>query len=95
MSNTVIEKIDWEYNNYFNEMSCTSKANIFGKSGEIERRKRLAVYMKKLITAKGAEDDMRLRILDNILEEADRFVCDHPEDTIERSVDMFISGVLQ
>ncbi|MCR5451443.1 MAG: hypothetical protein K6F00_02315 [Lachnospiraceae bacterium] len=95
MGNTVIEKIDWEYSNYFNEMQCTSKANIFGKSGEIERRKRLVVYMKKYIEEKGAQDDMRLRVIDNILEEVDRYACDHPENTIERSADLFIAGVLQ
>ena len=90
----VVERVDWEYQNYYNQLACTSKANIYGKSSEIERRKRIIIYLRTVLGRVSEDKEYKLLREENILEAVDRIVMEHPEKTIERTADDYIAGVL-
>ena len=46
MKRQIEEKIVYEYELFYLSMMCTSKANIFTKSAEIEKKKRIANVLK-------------------------------------------------
>ena len=94
MSRILIEKLDWEYNNFYNEVTSTSKANVYGRSAEIERKKRIVKYLRGVLERVEPEDVMKLQVVENILDGADRQAADHPEKSIERSAEDYIAGVL-
>lgn len=44
MKERIIEKLDAEYECFFQDMMRTSKENLFANSGEIETKKRFKIF---------------------------------------------------
>ncbi len=87
----LVEQVGQEYEQFFMSMKCCSKADIFSRSKEIERRKRLCSYLKAWLPLQGADTRKLFKYMDNILEEMDRYAADHEEKTVEESVNGYVS----
>ena len=85
------EKIDFEFEQFFNEMKRTSKSNIFARSSEIEIKKKITRHLKR--TVKKLEPELLNRLFShiNILEECYRYHMDHPCADVEKQIDVYLA----
>ena len=77
------EKLEWEYEIFYLDLAHTSKANIFAKSNEIEKKKQIYLVLKEFghgLEKRNTDLLEKLLGLDNTLEEAYRFLMDHTAD---------------
>ena len=90
MKDLLKDKLHFEYEKFYLSMVGTSKANMFANSAEIELKKKIAAYL--LDTADHWPESVRKRmqVCDNVLEEAYRYVMDHPEDGWVGSLQHFL-----
>ena len=91
MKDLLKDKLRFEYEKFYLFMTGTSKANLFASSAEIELKKKIAAYL--LDTADHWPEAVRKRMqgCENVLEEAYRYVVDHPEEGWEWSLHHFLS----
>ena len=87
----LVEQVGQEYEQFFMSIKCCSKADIFSRSREIERRKRLCSYLKAWLPLQDKKTRKLFEYMDNILEEMDRYASDHEEATVEESVNGYVS----
>lgn len=71
---SIINKIEYEYEIFYLDLMRTSRANIFSKSREIEIKKKIVVTLKKL----KLEENMleKLIVVDNVLDEVYRHMAE-------------------
>lgn len=81
------EKLSYEYEVFFLDCMRQSKAGIFARSEEIETKKEIVRLLKKQF---GKDDfsERKILLLDNILEEAYRYVKDYKSE--EKSVKILV-----
>lgn len=97
MHNEVIKsKLEYEYERFYMECMCLSKPGIFAKSSEIELKKSLTKILKKKAEAEESFPE-KLTVLDNILEDAYRYVQDHRNTAakLEELVDKWMQSVVR
>lgn len=88
MQNEAVKsKLEYEYERFYMECICLSKAGIFSKSFEIELKKNVVKLLKKQLDD-GETFSEEILVLDNILDDVYRYVADHQnEKAIEALVD--------
>jgi hypothetical protein len=88
-----MEKIDYEYEIFYLDCMRQSKAGIFARSDEIRIKREIKNVLKK--TLKGNRDlAEKVNKIDNILEEAYRYICDNEERLpIETLVKRWMKGL--
>lgn len=83
MRNKILEKLDAEYECFFNDMLRTSKENLFANSDEISLKKEIQRDLRELVkTSKKFEnEDLSNKILisNNVMEICYRYAIDHPD----------------
>ena len=80
MKDLLKDKLHFEYEKFYLSMVGTSKANLFANSAEIELKKKIAAYLLDTADHWPEAVRKRMQVCDNVLEEAYRYVMDHPED---------------
>ena len=89
----LLTKIEQEYNLFFLEIQSQSKAEIFNRSAEIERKKRIYSYLKKSAGQISNGTETRLLVSDNLLSDADRYAADHQEKSTEDATADYVALV--
>lgn len=88
MKERIVEKLDAEYECFFQDMLRTSKENLFANSYEIETKKTIQKTLRNTIMAdeRFAEEDNAKTLIytNNLMETCYRFASDHKElDPVE------------
>lgn len=88
------EKINFEYEVFVMDCMRQSKSGIYARSEEIEAKKEIARFLKKSAEKENAWKE-KVMALDNILEEAYRYVKDYRGDgrSIEVLVEMWLESL--
>ncbi len=88
------EKIDQEYQIFFLDETCKSRANIFAHSGEIEQKKNLKEELYRLAGEVEEETEELLYRQENLLESAYRFLTDErkkdPAESLKDVVEKWV-----
>lgn len=74
----VTEKVDYEYQIFYLDCMRQSKAGIFARSNEIRIKREIKTALKKALKG-NRELEEKINRIDNILEEAYRYICDNEE----------------
>lgn len=89
MKESIIEKLDAEYECFFQDMIRTSKENLFANSGEIETKKAIQNILRHEVKTNNKFNDKELvkKMLytDNLMETSFRYALDHPELSIKEA----------
>lgn len=72
------EKVDYEYQIFYLDCMRQSKAGIFARSNEIRIKREIKTALKKALKG-NRELEEKINRIDNILEEAYRYICDNEE----------------
>lgn len=72
------EKVDYEYQIFYLDCMRQSKAGIFARSNEIRIKREIKTALKKALNG-NRELEEKINRIDNILEEAYRYICDNEE----------------
>ncbi|MBC5685329.1 hypothetical protein H8R94_01645 [Roseburia sp. NSJ-9] len=87
MKEKIIEKLDAEYECFFQDMMRTSKENLFANSGEIETKKAIQNILRNEVKTNPKFDDTalvkKMLYTDNLMESGFRYASDHPELSIK------------
>ena len=90
MKDMLKDKLHFEYEKFYLSMVGTSKANLFANSAEIELKKKIAAYLLDTSDRWPEAVRKRMQVCDNVLEEAYRYVVDHPEEEWTKGVNSFL-----
>ncbi|WP_251391150.1 hypothetical protein [Mediterraneibacter agrestimuris] len=95
-SEVIKSKLEYEYERFYMECMCLSKPGIFAKSSEIELKKSLTNILKERADKEESFPET-LTVLDNILEDAYRYVQDHQDTAakLEELVDKWALSVVR
>lgn len=90
------EKIDHEYQIYYLDETCKSRASIYAHSAEIEQMKRLKEELYRLADRVDGPTEEILCRQENLLESAYRFLDDYrkrdgADDSLEEIVKRWVS----
>lgn len=87
MKEKIIEKLDAEYECFFQDMMRTSKENLFANSGEIETKKAIQNILRNEVKTNPKFDDTalvkKMLYTDNLMESGFRYASDYPELSIK------------
>ena len=83
-------KINQEYELYYDKMMCASKEQLFAVSGEIERKKRITKQMRKIVGEASLETKELMIGLDNLIDSVNRFVSDYTFTSIREGVQKWL-----
>lgn len=72
-------KLEYEYERFYMQCICLSKAGIFAKSSEIEWKKKIMKSLKEKLDGPGTFPE-EILVLDNILDDAYRYAADHQSE---------------
>ncbi len=70
------EKLDYEYEIFYLDCMRQSKPGVYARSAEIESKKNITALLKEM-AGRNPDAEKNLMALDNILEDAYRYVEDH------------------
>jgi hypothetical protein len=92
MQRRIEEKIAYEYEDFYLSMMCTSKANIFTKSAEIETKKRIADVLKVRLQEEKFQAKHKIILLcDNALDMCYRYILEREHTCgIDENIDKWI-----
>ncbi|MBD8914709.1 MAG: hypothetical protein EGR77_01685 [Pseudobutyrivibrio sp.] len=87
MKERIVEKLDAEYECFFQDMMRTSKENLFANSAEIESKKAIQNILRNEVKTNPKFDDLalvkKMLYTDNLMESSFRYASDHPELSIK------------
>ena len=88
----LIQKIDSEWQYYYIDQLAQSKANIFANSDLMSKKRTISFLLKKIGRRMSEDILRRVLYLEDLTDEAFRFCNDHPEDSLEDSIRIFLQS---
>lgn len=88
----LIKKLDSEWQYYYIDQLAQSKANIFANSDLISKKRAISFLLKKIGRRMPEDIIHRVLYLDDMTDEAFRYCNDHPEDSLEDSIQNFFQS---
>lgn len=83
MRKKILEKLDAEYECFFNDMLRTSKENLFAQAEEIALKKKVQVCLRTMIKSSECFEDEefanKLLLSNNLMDICYRYASDHPD----------------
>lgn len=92
MKEKILEKLDMEYELFFLEMVKTTKENLFAKSGEIETKKAIVIFLKAEIANNENITAEKLLTSNGIIDEFYRYVTDHKEISFDEAMRRYMKN---
>lgn len=92
MKEKILEKLDMEYELFFFEMVKTTKENLFAKSGEIETKKAIVIFLKAEIANNENITAEKLLTSNGIIDEFYRYVTDHKEISFDEAMRRYMKN---
>lgn len=93
--NDVIEKVDREYELFYLDMIKNSRENIFAKSGEIERKKYIASFLKNNLRSNRVFMYAELMTANNLIDAFYRYATDHEDVGFEVALGEYLDGYIK
>lgn len=94
MRKKILDKLDAEYECFFNDMLRTSKENLFAQSDEISLKKKIQRCLREMINTSESFDDLELAnkvlLSNNMMEMCYRYTTDHPDLDIKSACENII-----
>lgn len=88
----VIGKVDKEYELFYLDTIKNSRENIFAKSGEIERKKYVASFIKSSLRTQRVFRYVELMTANNLIDEFYRYATDHEDVGFEVALGAYMDG---
>lgn len=88
----VLRKLDDEYEMFFMDMMKSTKENLFAKSGEIETKKSIVVFLKDRVKRNKKIHPERMLTSNNILDEFYRYITDHNDISFDAAARTYLKN---
>ena len=92
MKEKILEKLDMEYEIFFLEMIKTTKENLFAKSGEIETKKSIVIFLNDEIRNNKNIQGEKMLTSNGIIDEFYRYVTDHKEISFDEARKIYMKN---
>lgn len=92
MKEKILEKLDMEYEIFFLDMIKTTKENLFAKSGEIETKKSIVIFLNDEIRNNKNIQAEKMLTSNGIIDEFYRYVTDHKEISFDEAMKIYMKN---